>query len=230
MALITLDFTGLYFSTKVEVPDKDLPTTTVKTITEAAEGSTGETGGRLTMVRFSTVPDFEGFLSAAVVEHTSPPRSRQVDEAHKPQPDLELPAGMYGYVDQFVDRSGQVGFTRVPGIEISFALQWQYYVFDSSGTKLKSGPKAKSGNQFDPLKRTIVSSAESTKEVILEPNDIIRWRLIAIGGLVEAFERKRAALPEEQRLALESMIRSRRLTPRDALRQIREGMPGWEWP
>lgn len=197
---ITLDFTGLFYELKVNVADLDgfLPGNprTVKKLTEFAVNRVGDTGGTLIHAKFSE----KGFLSAAYVEHRSNPRTRQKDSAGNPAPARALPTGIYGFDDT-------LRTNKVAGVQISFSLGWQYYIF--RGRELISGVSATSTD------RTIVPAEKSDSATPLEDNDIVRWKLVAIGGLHELVETGFAAMSAERRLAFMARAAMEGLTVRD---------------
>jgi hypothetical protein len=197
---ITLDFTGLFYELKVDVAELDSfqspQPRTVKKLTEFAVNKLGDTGGTLIYAKFSP----GGFLSAAYVEHRSNPRTRQKDPAGNPSPSMALPTGIYGFDDA-------VRTNRVTGVQISFSLSWQYYIF--RGRELISGVSATSTD------RKIIPAEISNSATPLEDNDIVRWKLVAIGGLQELVETGFASMSAERRLAFMARAATEGLTVRD---------------
>lgn len=196
---ITLDFTGFYYEKKIELSELD-PNPTVKTVTEFAVKKIGDTGGKLILAEFSPA----GFLSSAYVEHRSNPATRQKDMAGNPAPAAALPAGIYGFDDSFAS------INRVQGVQIGFSLSWQYYIFRDG--KLISGPSSTSTD------RVIVPASQSATATPLEGNEIIRWRLVAIGGLRELIEAQMAELTPSQKSTLMSRVLTEKLTVRETLK------------
>ena len=197
---ITLDFTGLFYEIKVDVAALDsfqpAQPRTVKKLTEFAVGKLGTTGGTLIYAKFSE----GGFLSAAYVEHRSNPRTRQKDSAGAPAPSRALPIGIYGFDDA-------IRTNRVTGVQISFSLSWQYYIF--RGRELISGVSATSTD------RTIVPAEKSISVTPLDDGDIVRWKLVAIGGLNELVETGFASMSAQRRLAFMAQAAAEGLTVRD---------------
>jgi hypothetical protein len=196
---ITLDFTGFYYQKKIELSELD-PNPTVKTVTKFAVEKQGDTGGKLILAEFSPA----GFLSSAYVEHRSNPATRQKDTAGNPAPAAALPVGIYGFDDTFAS------VNRVQGVQIGFSLSWQYYIFREG--KLISGPSATSTD------RVIVPASQSDTATPLEGNEIIRWRLVAIGGLRELIEAQLAELTPSQKSTLMSRVFTEKLTVRETLK------------
>lgn len=199
---VTLDFTGLYFETEVDL-EAIGENPSVKAITKAALGKSGTTGGKLIHVEFSQ----RGFLSSAYVEHRSNPVTRQVDEAGMPSPRSALPTGIYGYNDV-------APANRVEGVQVSFALNWQYYIFRNR--ELVNGQSAGSNV------RTIVPASNSASETELQSGDIVRWRLVAIGGLPELLETEMASLTDSQKSRVMAEVVTNQMALREALRLARE--------
>jgi hypothetical protein len=192
---ITLDFTGLFYEKDIQL--SDLGTNpTVKTVTEFAVGKSGNTGGTLIFAKFTP----QGFLSSAYVEHRANPATRQKDIAGNPSPAAALPTGIYGFDDT-------LSTNRIQGVQISFTLAWQYYIFRDG--KLISGPSATSTD------RVIVPASQSASATPLEGNEIVRWRLVAIGGLRELIEAQMAELTPSQKTMLMSRVLTENLTVRE---------------
>lgn len=192
---ITLDFTGLFYEKKVDLSDL-AANPTVKTVTDFAVGKTGDTGGKLIFAQFTP----RGFLSSAYVEHRANPKTRQKDVDGNPAPAAALPTGVYGFDDA-------LSTNRIQGVQVSFSLAWQYYILRDG--KLISGPSATSTN------RVIVPAAQSASATPLEGNDIVRWRLVAIGGLRELIEAQMAELTSSQKTTLMSRVLTENLTVRE---------------
>jgi hypothetical protein len=203
MAII-LDFTGLFYQISINLDDLG-PNPTVKDVTEFAVGKPGDTGGMLIRAKFSP----EGYLSSALVEHASNPLTRQKDIAGNLKPVEALPTGIYGFTDT-------LSTNRIPGVEISFTLSWQYYIFRDG--KLISGTSATS-----PY-RTIVPASLSATATPLEPNDIVRWKLVAIGGLQELIEIQMTELNPSQRTTLMSRVLKENLTVRETAKAVRDAV------
>lgn len=199
---ITLDFTGLFYEVDIKLSDLGA-SPTVEQLTMFARGKPGTAGGTLIYASFSP----RGFLSSAYVEHRSSPTTRQKDVAGNPSPRGALPTGIYGFDDT-------LSTNRIQGVQVSFSLAWQYYVFRDG--KLISGPSATSTD------RVIVPASQSATATPLEDNDIVRWRLVAIGGLRELVESEMAELTPSQRAALMGLVVTEKLTVRDTARVARE--------
>jgi hypothetical protein len=195
---ITLDFTGLFYEKKFDISELG-PSPSVKSLTSFAVGKIGDTGGKLIFAEFNT----QGFLSSAYVEHGSNPTTRQKDVAGSPAPKADLPAGIYGFNDT-------LRTNRIPGVDVSFTLAWQYYIFRDGA--LISGVSATSTD------RVIVPAAQSASATPLEANDIVRWRLVAIGGLQELIEGKMAEMSPAMRARLMSRILTENLTIKEIAR------------
>lgn len=99
---------------------------------------------------------------------------------------------------------------RVQGVQIGFSLSWQYYIFRDG--KLISGPSSTSTD------RVIVPASQSATATPLEGNEIIRWRLVAIGGLRELIEAQIAELTPSQKSTLMSRVLTEKLTVRETLK------------
>lgn len=196
---ITLDFTGFFYEKKIELSELG-PNPTVKTVTQFAVGKTGDTGGKLIFAEFSPL----GFLSSAYVEHRSNPATRQKDLAGNPVPGAALPSGIYGFDDSFAS------VNRIQGVQIGFSLAWQYYIFRDG--KLISGPSSTSTD------RVVVPASQSDTSTPLEGNEIIRWRLVAIGGLRELIDAQMANLTPSQKTMLMSRALTEKLTVRETVK------------
>ena len=196
MATVTLDFTGLYYSVDIDFDVEDDPT--VEEITQKAVGEMGKTGGELIMAKFSD----RGFLSEVMVNFYRSPQSRQTLDGN-PFPGV-LPAGVYGFKDDTAN--------PVPGVDVSFSLGWQYYIFRNN--KLISIER--SGRDT----RAIVPSGESNTEFQLENKDLIRWRLIAIGGLADAVFNAKAEMSPHERKQFELEAKRENRTTRELFRKI----------
>ena len=195
---VTLDFTGLYY--ELDVPFDQLGTSpSVRALTEFAVGKQGQTGGKLIFAEFSS----KGFLSAAYVEHRATPQSRQKDSSGNPSPSLPLPTGIYGFDDEFRTNV-------VEGVQISFSLAWQYYIFRAG--------QLINGSSGTSTERTIVSATDSGGVTPLEDGDIVRWRLVAIGGLPGLLSFQMAQLGSEQKMDVMSSILTEKLTVRESVR------------
>jgi hypothetical protein len=203
MEKITLDFTGLFY--EIDIPLKDLPKDpTVKDVTLAAVGKNTTHGGNLFYATF----DNQGFLSSAFVIHADSPKSRQKNTAGNPKPaDGLLPVGIYGYDDTYENNN-------VPGIQVSFSLAWQYYIFRDG--KLISGKTSTSTD------RVIVPASESNikPETKLQDGDIVRWKLVAIGGLYELIESKMAKLSPEKKDEFMARVLEEKMTVRGIAREL----------
>ena len=199
---ITLDFTGLFYEKDINLDDLGA-NPTVKSLTEFAVGKTGNTGGTLIYANFTP----RGFLSSAYVEHRANPATRQKDGAGNPAPAAALPTGIYGFDDT-------LSTNQIEGVQVSFTLAWQYYIFRAGA--LVSGASAGSTD------RVIVPASQSGAATPLEANDIVRWRLVAIGGLQELIETQMADLAASQRTRLMSRVLTEKLTVRETLRAAAE--------
>jgi hypothetical protein len=192
---ITLDFTGLFYEKQFDITELG-PSPSVQSLTSLAVGKVGDTGGKLIFAEFNS----GGFLSSAYVEHNSNPATRQKDIAGNPAPRAALPIGIYGFNDSLNNN-------RIKGVEISFTLSWQYYIFRDG--KLISGASANSTD------RVIVPATQSASATPLEANDIVRWRLVAIGGLQELIDQKMSEMTPSTRGRLMSRILTERLTVKE---------------
>lgn len=198
---VLLDFTGFYFQLPIKLSEVE-GEPTVKSVTEAAKGKFGSKGGQLTEVVFSDPVESEadphglpgGFLSKATVDHSAmTPHSRQIDLKRREKPPAgELESGVYSYDDG----AALLRFIAGDG-DVSFFPAWQYYLF--RGDELLSAEVDGDDKQdrHDLTRRVIVPANRSAEFTPIEPGDVIRWRLVMIGGL-ETFLRKIIASMSER--------------------------------
>lgn len=203
---VLLDITGFYYQIPVKLSDLEAPPT-VEAITAAAVDKFGMTGGKLTKATFSeplTFPDGTpassgGFLSLAEVEHLDMhPHSRQHDlDGNEKPPAGSLEKGVYAYDDT----ASLLKFIAGDG-NVSFFAAWQYYIF--RGQQLITGNE----DGDDLTKRIIVPARRSAIDTPVQAGDVIRWRLVLIGGLQafirEQIKRLRRQMPEMIQLIAES--------------------------
>jgi len=196
---ITLDFTGFFYEIKLDF-DSLSPNPTVEDVTTKAIGMTGTYGGTLVKAIFSN----RGFLSEVQVDHSSNPVTRQKDTAGSPKPSQPLPAGIYGFKD---DPEGKTN--RIAGLGVPFLIAFQYYIFRND--KLISGATGRS------TQRTIVPARQSNTATQLEPNDIVRWKLVAIGGLPLLADNIYSGMPEDRRNRLKAEASANNMTLRELI-------------
>ncbi|MEM1063487.1 MAG: hypothetical protein AAGJ97_14275, partial [Planctomycetota bacterium] len=125
MTEATLDITGFYYSLKIDVDDLQEPAT-VETVTKAAVGKQGDTGGVLVTADFVTGKR-PGFLTTLTVDHRGgTPSSRQERPGGnnvKFPPDGTLPSKFYTYSD------AGISCRQTDPLRASLSFVWQYYVF-----------------------------------------------------------------------------------------------------
>jgi len=206
---ITIDLTGFYFSYKAKVSDilvnankVDLDTVTVEDVLLAAKGKTGKNGGVLTTVDFSTNSKTQKRTLARIevdFNANNPPRSRQLlpDGSEFP---TGLSAGKYAFDDR---KNNQIA---VQDTDILFSLAFQYYVFDHKG-QLKSG-----SNRPDDLDRVVYGAGDSTNEFKFEGGELVRYRLVGIGGLENGVINRQKQMDPAQRNQFVAM--SANMSPR----------------
>lgn len=173
MAKITVDITGFFFST--EFDDDAVPSPTVQQATEGVVGQAGTNGrGELIKAEFNPA----GFLNeiAIVFTQDNPPLSRQLKADGAGRSPQRLPPGLYRYRDEPGKNANSCD-----SLSNSLTLAWQYYVFRE--VALEGGGTARAlVNGGTGTERRIVAAGQFE----LQDGDLLRWRLVAIGGIIEA--------------------------------------------
>ena len=169
---VTLDITGFYYSTTIDLTDK---IKTVEDVMDAAKDKPGDQGGQLSFVRNKIDKRFIDTITVDYPEGSTPVTRQK--NGKKP---LERPTGKYTFTDDITDKRNRIDWTGgEPGI-----LAWQYYVFDSKRTLKSSGKNNE---------RVILPMAESDRKpdgVTLEDGDRIVWRLVTIFGIASIIDAK----------------------------------------
>ncbi|MEM9368325.1 MAG: hypothetical protein AAGD07_20210 [Planctomycetota bacterium] len=173
MAKVTVDIAGFYYST--EFDNDAIANPTVQQATEGVVNQVGANGrGKLLKAEFNS----GGFLNEIAVVFTpdNPPLSRQLKSDGTSRSPEGLPPGLYRYRDEPGKNANSCD-----GLSNSLTLAWQYYVFRQ--VALEGGGTARAlVNGGTGTERRIVAAGQFE----LQDNDLLRWRLIAIGGIIEA--------------------------------------------
>lgn len=168
---ITVDITGMYYRTTVEV---DAGASVFDVMTKATQKLSDDGKG---LMSFTTSPSKtrenpDGtpmqFVNCIKIVYSDRPVSRQGNGPRV--------KGTYLFNDDLPTTSSQ------PGSDILFQLAWQYYITDRF-KKIKNLGEDGSREIFG-----LENSNIPPKNIDFEEGDVITWRLVAIFGLVQTAE------------------------------------------